>query len=232
MSIPSKTIWRFNAVTINISMTYFTKNEQVILNCLWNHKRPQVVKTFLKKKYKAGGIKLPDFQLYYKSIAIKNWHIHRYTDEWDKIESSEISPHVFGQLIYDKPVNPKGNQSWMFTGRIDVEAETPIFWTPSGKSQLIGKDPEVGKGWRQEEKRMTEDEMVGWHQGFDGHEFESLGSWWRTGKPGVLQSMGSQRVGHNWETELNLRQISEAHTVEKRVFSVNEVRKTGQSHAK
>ena len=176
MSILSKTIWRFSAVTINISMIYFTKIEQVILNCLWSHKRPRVVKTFLKKKYKPGGIKLPDFQLYYKSIAIKNWHIHRYTDEWDKIESSEISPHVFGRLIYDKPVNPKGNQSWMFTGRIDVEAETPIFWPPNGKSQLIGKDPEAGKGWRQEEKRMTEDEMVGWHQWFDGHEFESLGS--------------------------------------------------------
>ena len=79
----------------------------MILNCLWNQKRSQIVKTFLRKKYKAGGIKLPDFQLYYKSIAIKNWHIHRYTDEWDKIESSEISPHVFGRLIYDKPVNPK-----------------------------------------------------------------------------------------------------------------------------
>ena len=113
----------------------------MILNCLWNHKRSQIVKTFFRKKYKAGGIKLPDFQLYYKSIAIKNWHIHRYTDEWDKIESSEISPHVFGRLIYDKPVNPKGNQSWMFTGKIDVKAETPIFWPPDGKSQLIGKDP-------------------------------------------------------------------------------------------
>ena len=75
MSILSKTIWRFNAVTINISMIYFTKIEQVILNCLRSHKRPRVVKTFLKKKYKPGGIKLPDFQLYYKSIAIKNWHI-------------------------------------------------------------------------------------------------------------------------------------------------------------
>ena len=172
MSIPSKAIWRFNAVTINISRTYFTKIEQMILNCLWNHERSQIVKTFLRKKYKAGGIKFPDFQLYYKSIAIKNWHIHRYTDEWDKIESSEISLHVFGRLIYDKPVNPKGNQSWMFTGRTDVEAETPIFWPPDGKSQLTGQDPEAGKDWRQEEKRMTEDEMVGWHHWFDGHEFE------------------------------------------------------------
>ena len=145
MSIPSKAIWRFNAVTINILMTYFTKIEQVIVNCLWNHKILQVVKTFLRKKYKAGGIKLPDFQLYYKSIAIKNWHIHRYTD---KIESSEISPHVFAWLIYDKPVNPKGNQSWMFPGRADVEAETPILWPPDMKNWLIGKDSDAGKDWR------------------------------------------------------------------------------------
>ena len=71
-----------------------------------------------------------------------------------------------------KPVNPKGNQPWIFIGRTDVKAEAPILWPPDAKSQLIGKDPDVGKDWRQKEKRVTEDEMVGWHHQFDGHEFE------------------------------------------------------------
>ena len=71
-----------------------------------------------------------------------------------------------------KTVHPKGNQSWIFIGRIDAEAETPILGPPDAKSQLIGKDPDAGKDWRQEEKGTTEDEMVGWHHQLDGHEFE------------------------------------------------------------
>ena len=63
-----------------------------------------------------------------------------------------------------QPVHPKGNQSWIFIGRIDAEAETPALWLPDMKNQLIGKDPDAGKDWRQEKKGMTEDEMVGWHQ--------------------------------------------------------------------
>ena len=71
-----------------------------------------------------------------------------------------------------KPVNPKGNQSWIFTGRTDAEAEAPIVWLPDEKSQLIRKDPNAGKDWRQEEKGTTEDEMVGWHHWLNGDEFE------------------------------------------------------------
>ena len=71
-----------------------------------------------------------------------------------------------------QPVHPKGGQSWVFIGRADVEAETPIFWPRDAKNWLIGKDPDTGKDWRQEEKGMTEDEMVGWHHQLDGHEFE------------------------------------------------------------
>ena len=71
-----------------------------------------------------------------------------------------------------QPVNPKGNQSWIFIRRTDAEAETPIFWTLDSKSQLIRKDPDAGKEWRQEEKGMTEDKMVGWHHWLNGHEFE------------------------------------------------------------
>ena len=73
-----------------------------------------------------------------------------------------------------KTVNPKGNQSWIFIGRTDAEAETPILWLPDVKSQLVGKDPDAGKDWRWEEKGMTEDEMVGWHHWLNGHEFEQV----------------------------------------------------------
>ena len=71
-----------------------------------------------------------------------------------------------------KPVNPKENQPWLFIGRTDAEAETPILWPPDSKSWLIGKDPDAGKDWRQEEKGMTEDEMVGWYHWLNGPDFE------------------------------------------------------------
>ena len=74
---------------------------------------------------------------------------------------------------------------------------------PDAKSWLIWKDPDAGKDWGQEEKGMTEDEMVGWHHRLNGLELGWTGSWWWTGRPGVLQFMGSQRVRHDWETELN-----------------------------
>ena len=71
-----------------------------------------------------------------------------------------------------QPVCPKGNQSWIFTGRTDAEAETPLVWPPDVKSWLIWKDPDAGKDWRQEEKGTTEDEMVGRHHQLNGREFE------------------------------------------------------------
>ena len=70
-----------------------------------------------------------------------------------------------------QPVHPKGDQSWVFIGRTDVEAETPILWPPDVKHWLIGKDPDAGKDWGHEEKGTTEDEMVGWHHQLNGHEF-------------------------------------------------------------
>jgi len=102
-----------------------------------------------------------------------------------------------------KPVHPKGNQSWMFIGRTDAEAETPILWPPDAKNWFPEKDPDAGKDWRQEEKEMTEDETVGWHHQFDGHEFEQA--------PGVGNGQGSltccspwgRRVEHDWATEIN-----------------------------
>ena len=78
----------------------------------------------------------------------------------------------------------------MFIGRADTEAETPILWPPNVKNRLSGKDPDAGKDWRQDEKGMTEDEMVGWHHRIDGHEFEQAPGVGDGQRPGVLQSMG------------------------------------------
>ena len=87
----------------------------------------------------------------------------------------------------------------MFIGKADAETEALILWQPDAKSLLIRKDPDAGKNGGQEEKGMTEDERAGWHHRLNGHEFEqALGDGEGQGsKPGVLQSMGSQRVGHN-----------------------------------
>ena len=99
-----------------------------------------------------------------------------------------------------QPVHPKGNYTWMFIGRTDVEAETPIFWPPDAKSWLTGKDPDAGEDWGQEEKGMTEDEMVGWHYWLDGRVWVNSRGWWMTW-PDMLYSMGLQRVGHHWAPE-------------------------------
>ena len=71
-----------------------------------------------------------------------------------------------------QPVYPKGDQPWVFIGRTDAEAETPILWPPHAKNSLTGKDPDAGRGWGHEEKGTTEEEMAGWHHRLDGHEFE------------------------------------------------------------
>ena len=110
-----------------------------------------------------------------------------------------------------QPVHSKGNQSWIFIGRTNAEAETPILRPPDAKSWLIWKDPHAGKDWRPEEKGKTEDEMVRWHHWLKRTwVWVNSRSWWWTGKPGVLQSTGSQRVRHNWTTELNWTLVLQA----------------------
>ena len=99
-----------------------------------------------------------------ESLALKNscfWTVVLEKTLESPLDSKEI-----------KPVNPKRNQPWIFNGRTDAEAEAPVLWPPDGKSWLTGKDPDSGKDWRQEEKGMTEDEMVGWHHWLNGYEFE------------------------------------------------------------
>ena len=115
-------------------------------------------------------------------------------DSWESLDCKEI-----------QPVHSKGDQSWVFFGKTDAKAENQILWPPHAKSWLVGNDSDAGRDWGQEEKGMTEDEMASptrwtWV-------WVNSGSWWWTGRPGVLHFMGSQRVRHNWATELNWTEI-------------------------
>ena len=105
------------------------------------------------------------------------------------------------ESLGDQTINPKGNQPWIFIGRTDAEAEAPILWPPDVKSWLIGKDPDAGKDWGQEEKGTTEDEMVGWHHWFNGCEFEQTPG--ESGRQGILAcySPWGHRVRHDFVTE-------------------------------
>ena len=99
-----------------------------------------------------------------KSWGPKNWWF------WTEVLEKTLESLLDFKEI--KPVNPKGNKAWIIIGRTDAEAETPVLWPPDSKCQLIRKDPDAGKDWRQEMKWTTEDEMVGWHHQPNGHVFE------------------------------------------------------------
>ena len=131
--------------------------------------------------------------------ALKNWCF------WTVVLEKTLENPLDCKEI--QPVHPKGDQAWKFIGRNDAEAETPILWPPAIKNWLIGKD------WCWERFKMGED---GDDRGWDGWMasptqwtwvWVNSGSWWWTGRPGVLQSMGLQRVGHDWVTELNRTEL-------------------------
>ena len=101
---------------------------------------------------------------------------------------TDASERDAGEDSWDKPVHPKGNQSWIVIGRTDTETEAPILWPPDARNWLTGKDPDAGKDWSQ--KGRTENEMVGWHHWLDGHEFEQA--------PGVGDGQGSLACCSVW----------------------------------
>ena len=136
---------------------------------------------------------------YKESWALKNWCF------WTVVLEKTLESPLDCKEI--KPINPKGNHFWIFTGRTDAEAETPILWPPDGKNWLIGKDPDAGKDWgrrRRGQQRMRWlDASPTWWTWV----WVNSRNWWWTGRPGVLQSMGSQKVGHDWATELRWKQF-------------------------
>ena len=120
---------------------------------------------------------------YKESWALKNWCF------WTVVLEKTLESPLDCKEI--QLVHPKGDQSWVFVGRTNVEAETPVLWPPDAKSWLIWKDPDAGKDWGQKEKGMTEDEMSGWHPRLDGHEFE-----WT---PGVGDGQGGLACCSSWD---------------------------------
>ena len=136
------------------------------------------------------------WQLDYKeSWMLKNWCF------WTVVLEKTLESLLNWEEI--QPVHPKGNQSWLFIGKTDAKAEIPILWPPDVKNWLIWKESDAGKDWRQEKKGTAEDEM-GWMASPTQWTWVWVNSrsWWWTRRPGMLQSMGSQRVGHDWATEL------------------------------
>ena len=132
---------------------------------------------------------------YEESWSLKNWCFLMVVLE-KTLESPLDSKEI-------QPLHPKEDQSWVFIGRTDAEAETQILRPPRAKSWLIGKDTDAGRDWGQEEKGMIR--WDGWMASLTlwTRVWENSRSWWCTGRPGVLRFMGLQRVGHDWATELN-----------------------------
>ena len=140
------------------------------------------------------------WELDYKEIWVqKNWWF------WTMVLEKTLESPLDCKEI--QPVHPK-DQTWVFIGRTDVEAEIPILWPPDAKNWLIGKDPDAGKDWRREEKG-DDRRWDGWMASLTRWTWVWINSrsWWWTGRPGVLPFMGSQRVGHDWATELNWTEV-------------------------
>ena len=144
---------------------------------------------------------------YNESWAPKNWCF------WAVVLEKILESHLDCKEI--KPVNPKGNQPWIFIGKTVVEAEAPIFWPPNAKSWLIWKDFDAGKDWRQEEKETTENEMVGWHHRLNGHGF----GW----TPGVGDEQGGLACCDSWgcRSRTQLSYLTELNWTAKRKLEVN-----------
>ena len=143
-----------------------------------------------------------------QGYGFSNSHVWMWELDWKKAEHQRmmllncgVGKHFWESLGLQaiQLVHPKGDQSWVFIGRNDVEAEAPGLWPPDAKNWLIWKDSDAGKDWRQE-KGTTEDEMSSTQWAWV---WVNSSSWWWTGRPGLLQSMASQRVGHDWAAELS-----------------------------
>ena len=180
------TSWQIDAETMETGTDFIFLGSKITADSDCSHEVKRhlllgrIAMTNLDSVLKSRDITLPS-KVCSQSYGFSSSHI--WTWELDHKESWVPKNWCFWTVVLKtlespldckeiQPVSPKGNQSWVFFGRTDTEAEAPVLWPPDMKSQLIGKDPDAGKDWRQEEKEMSEDGMVGWHHQLDGHEFE------------------------------------------------------------
>ena len=153
----------FNMLS-RLVITFLSRSKHLLISWLQSPSavilEPPQIKSITVSKKKKKNRKL-DCE---ESWMPKNWCFSTVV-----LEKTLESPLDYKQI---QPVHPKGDPSWVFIGRTDGEAETPILWPPHAKSWLIGKDPDAGRAWGQEDKGTTEDEMTGWHHWLDGHVFQ------------------------------------------------------------
>ena len=214
------TSWQIDGETMETLRDFIIRGSKITADGDWSHeiKRHLLLgrkaMTKLDSILKSRDITLPTKVHLVKAMVFSSSHVWIW--ELDYKESWVLRDWCFWTVVLEKtlesplgckeihPVHPKGNQSWMFIGRTDAEAETPILWPPVAKNCLIWKD-----SWCWERLKV---EGKGDYQGWDGWMASPTrwtwvwvrsGSWWWTGKPGVLWSIGLQGVGHNWTTELN-----------------------------
>ena len=189
------TSWQINGETVETVADFILGGSKITIDSGCSHKIKRClllgrkVKTNLDSILKSRNVTLPTKVCLVKAMVFpvviygcESWTIKK-AEKKRKKESWAPKNWCFWTVVLEKtlespldckeiqPVHPKGNQSCVFIGSTGVEAETPIFWPPDVKSWLIWKEPDVGKDWRQEEKGMTEDKMVGWHHRLNGHEF-------------------------------------------------------------
>ena len=204
------TLWQIDEETMETVTDFIFGGSKITADGDWSHviKRcllpGRKVMTSLDSRLKRRNITLPTKVCLVKAMVFpvvmygcESWTFKKV--EGRRIDKALESP-LEGREI--KPVHPKGNHSRIFIGRTDVEAETPILWPPDAKNWLIWKDPDARKDWRWKEKGTTEGGMVGGITDSMDMSWVNCGIWWWTGRPGVLQSMGSQRATKlNWTTK-------------------------------
>ena len=177
------TSWQIDGETMEIVTDFILGGTKITLDCDCSHvikrhlllgrKVMTSLDSILKNRHYFAN-KGPSSQSYgFSSSHVWKWELDYKESYWYfwtvVLEKTLESPLDCKEI---QPVHPKGNHSWILIRRTDVEAETPILWPPDAESWHIWKDPDAGRDWGQEEKRMTEDEMVGWHHQLNGHEFE------------------------------------------------------------
>ena len=218
MASGSITSWQIDGETVEIMTDFIFLGSKITANGDCSHEIKKTL-TPWKKSYDQPRQHIKKQRCYFANNSpFSQTHSFSSSHVWmwelDYKESWVLKNWCFWTVVLEspldcnetKPVNPKGSQSWIFIGRTDAEAETPIFWLPDVKNWLFGKDPNAGKDWRQEEKGMTENKIVGWHHRLNGHESEqALGvgdgqEAWHAAVHGVAKSWSwlSNRTELNW----------------------------------